>query len=52
MGLRSIEVIGALEQDLEVPVFSSNVATLWMLLRLAGVAPTAARYQAGALFKR
>ncbi|RJQ06481.1 MAG: Asp/Glu racemase [Bacillota bacterium] len=36
-GLRSFGVIEALEKDLGKPVFSSNLATFWHALRLAGV---------------
>ncbi len=35
--LRTVEAIEPLEHDLGVPVVSSNQATLWALLRLAGV---------------
>jgi len=34
---RTIEILGALEAELHRPVLSSNLATLWALLRLAGV---------------
>jgi maleate isomerase len=37
MSMRAMDVIGALETDLEVPVITSDQATLWKLLRFAGV---------------
>ncbi len=35
--LRTIEILGALETDLQKPVLSSNQASFWEVLRLAGV---------------
>ena len=35
--LRTIEIIETLEQDVKKPVISSNQATFWKLMRLAGV---------------
>lgn len=35
--LRTLDVLGALEQDLGKPVVSSNLATMWHALRLAGL---------------
>jgi maleate isomerase len=37
MSLQAMDVIEALETDLEVPVITSDQAILWKLLRLAGV---------------
>lgn len=37
VGLHTVEIIEALELDLKKPVVSSNQATMWNLLRLAGV---------------
>ena len=34
---RTLEIIGALEQDVGKPVVSANQATMWEALRLAGV---------------
>lgn len=34
---RTFEILDALEKDLEIPVVSSNQATIWDLLQLAGV---------------
>lgn len=34
---RSIEVVGLLEKDLGLPVFSSNTATMWLTLREMGL---------------
>jgi len=36
-GLRTAEVLEDLEEDLEKPVISSNQATMWKSLRLAGI---------------
>lgn len=36
-GFRTIDIIEGLEQDLGVPVISSNLATFWKMLRLSGV---------------
>lgn len=36
-GLRTFEAIAPLEEDLEMPVVTSNQATMWHSLRLAGV---------------
>lgn len=38
-GLRSLEIIESLEQDLGKPVISANQATMWEALRIAGVNP-------------
>ncbi|UCF92496.1 MAG: aspartate/glutamate racemase family protein [Desulfobacterales bacterium] len=46
---RSLEVIAQLEQDLGKPVISSNTATMWKLLQLAGVPEKVA--DGGQLFK-
>ena len=45
---RSLEVIEKLEQELGKPVISSNTASMWKLLQLAGVKDKAAG--AGRLF--
>lgn len=37
---RTIEIVGRLERDLGKPVVSSNLATLWMLLRLVNLPDT------------
>jgi maleate cis-trans isomerase len=37
MGLRTVGVIRALEEDLGIPVVTSNQASFWQALRLAGV---------------
>lgn len=34
---RTIDILNVLEQDLKKPVISSNQATMWMMLRMAGV---------------
>lgn len=49
-GFRCIEVIDMLERDLGVPVVTSNQASLWRCLRMAGTSPAVAGY--GALFSR
>lgn len=36
---RTVEAVDALERDLDIPVVSSNLATLWLMLALAGVSP-------------
>lgn len=36
-GIRSIEVVELLEQDLGIPVFSSNIANLWAAMRTFGI---------------
>jgi maleate isomerase len=36
-GLRSLELIDPLEKELNKPVFSSNTATLWNVLRILGI---------------
>lgn len=36
-GIRSIEVVDMLEQDLGIPVFSSNIANLWAAMRIHGI---------------
>lgn len=35
--LRAIDVLGVIEKDLGKPAIASNPATLWAMLRLAGV---------------
>ncbi|MBS1251341.1 MAG: Arylmalonate decarboxylase [Anaerolineales bacterium] len=40
---RTLEVLDALEQDLGKPVVSANQATVWDLLRLAGIRPNLER---------
>ena len=37
--LRTLDVLDALERDLGKPVVSSNLATMWHALRLAGLRP-------------
>jgi maleate cis-trans isomerase len=37
--LPALPILGALEDELRCPVFSSNAATIWDALRLLGVAP-------------
>jgi maleate isomerase len=37
--LRTVEILESLEQDLGKPVISANQATVWEMLRLAGVNP-------------
>lgn len=37
---RTFEIIEALENDLEIPVITSNQATLWMLLRMLNIKNT------------
>ncbi len=49
-GLRSVEVIEALEQRLGKPVIASSQAAMWWMLRLAGVRDCREGY--GALFDR
>ena len=34
---RTVEILNVLEQDLKKPVISSNQATMWMILKMAGV---------------
>lgn len=34
---RTIEILDSLEQDLKKPVISSNQATMWMMMKMAGV---------------
>lgn len=38
---RAIESIAPLERDLGIPVVTSNQATMWLMLAIAGVAPVA-----------
>lgn len=38
-GLRTVPILGALEEDLEKPVISANQATMWHAQQLAGVKP-------------
>ena len=44
VGLPTVSIVGALEQDLGKPVISSSSAMMWNALRLAGVAPVVAGY--------
>ena len=37
IGLHSIEIIERLENDLQKPVITSNQATMWNILRMAGI---------------
>jgi len=43
-GFRSIEVLEHLENDLGIPVISSNQATFWKMLRVAGIRDRIAGY--------
>ncbi|MEA4912885.1 MAG: hypothetical protein VB092_09790 [Oscillospiraceae bacterium] len=36
-GVRSVEIVDMLEQDLGIPVFSSNIANLWSAMRTHGL---------------
>ncbi len=36
-GMPTVDIIDDLEQDLGIPVISSNQATLWQMLRMAGI---------------
>jgi len=47
---RSIEILDPLERDLEKPVISSNQATLWKMLEIAGVRSSICGY--GSLLER
>ena len=49
-GLRSVGVIAALEEDLQIPVMTANQALLWHLLRLTGTRVPVDGY--GRLFER
>ncbi|MDP6179151.1 MAG: aspartate/glutamate racemase family protein [Desulfatiglandales bacterium] len=51
MGLRTLEILPRLEQDLGKPVFSSNQVTLWMLFRLIKSRESNIRCDFGSLFK-
>ena len=51
MGLRTLEVLPRLEQDLGKPVISSNQVTLWKLFRLCGIPCSDIRRNFGSLFK-
>lgn len=51
MGLRTLEVLPRLEQDLGKPVLSSNQASLWMLFRLCDIPGTDIRCDFGSLFR-
>lgn len=42
--LRSIEIIDSLEQDAGKPVISSNQATFWKLMKMAGIHPSIKGY--------
>lgn len=50
MGLRTLEIINRLEEDLTKPVLSSNQATLWMLLKLTGIPAKEIATRFGSLF--
>lgn len=43
-GIRSIEIVEQLEQDLGIPVFSSNIANLWAAMRTQGIGEKLAGY--------
>jgi maleate isomerase len=51
MGLRTLEILPRLEQDLGKPVLSSNQVTLWELLKLAGLPTDIITRDFGALFR-
>lgn len=48
-GLRSIDVVERLERELNLPVITSNSATLWLALRRLGV--NTSEVKAGLLFR-
>jgi maleate isomerase len=48
--LRTFDVLEPLEQELSKPVISSNLATMWHAIRLAGLAPRLAGL--GSLYRR
>ena len=52
LGLRTIEIIPKLEQDLGKPVLSSNQVTLWMLFRMCTIPGSDIRCDFGSLFKK
>jgi len=51
MGLRTLEILPRLEQDLGKPVLSSNQVSLWELLNLAGLPTDIITRDFGSLFK-
>jgi maleate isomerase len=51
MGLRSLEILPRLEQDLGKPVLSSNQVTLWELMNLAGLPTDVITRDFGSLFR-
>ena len=52
MGFPTLGIIGALENDLGIPVISSNQATLWKLLKMAGIETKHHMAEFGSLFLR
>ncbi|OPY76300.1 MAG: Arylmalonate decarboxylase [Syntrophorhabdus sp. PtaU1.Bin153] len=52
MGLRTLEVLPRLENDLGKPVLSSNQVTLWKLFKLCGIPCSDIRRDFGSLFTR
>jgi maleate isomerase len=48
--LRTFDALEPLEQELGKPVISSNLATMWHAIRLAGLAPRLAGL--GSLYRR
>jgi maleate isomerase len=50
-GLRTLEVLSRLEQDLGKPVLSSNQVTLWKLFRLCRIPTSDIRCDFGSLFR-
>lgn len=52
MGLRTLEILSALERDLGKPVLSSNQVTLWKLFNLCGIPCSEIRQDFGSLFSR
>ncbi|MFC1816259.1 aspartate/glutamate racemase family protein [Thermodesulfobacteriota bacterium] len=51
MGLRTLEIIPTLEDDLQKPVISSNQATFWKLFRMCGIPVSEIKCDFGSLFK-
>jgi maleate isomerase len=52
MGLRTLEVLPALERDLGKPILSSNQVTLWKLLTMCRIPCSDIRCDFGSLFSR
>jgi maleate cis-trans isomerase len=52
MGLRTLEVLVKLEDDLGKPVLSSNQVTLWKLFNMCGIPRSDIRCNFGSLFSR